>query len=244
MRRVILWLSNALIAGGLLILVGTGLLYGYSRYEEAQAAREAAEIQPPVRDILPATPEITPRATASAVPTPLATSEAETPGDAFVPWPLRSAITITPVPTPTGVPIYPALRIVAPAIRLDSKVVESHIVNGQWEVPKFAAGHLEGTAQPLQGSNVVLAGHVESISSGNVFANLRRLRPGDEIRLYTQAAVVRYRVDTVETVANDDVQVVAPTPRERLTLITCTGSWLPLQHDYSERTVVIASRAG
>lgn len=242
MRLVVLWLSNVLIAVGVTILIGTGVLYGYSRYEEARAEREAAEIQPTVTDRLTVTPTVT--VVPTAVVEPAVSSrpdEVEPSSAAFVPW--RERRTPAASPTPTVAPVYPALRIVAPSIRLDAKVVESRIVDGQWEVPKFAAGHLEGTAQPFQAGNVVLAGHVESISSGNVFANLWRLRPGDEIRLYTQVAVVRYRVEKVETVSNDDVQVVAPTPREQLTLITCTGAWLPLQHDYSERTVVVAARA-
>jgi sortase (surface protein transpeptidase) len=36
--------------------------------------------------------------------------------------------------------------------------------------------------------------------------------------------------------------VIQPTGDERLTLITCTGTFLPLQRDYDKRLVVIASR--
>ena len=109
-------------------------------------------------------------------------------------------------------------------------------------MPKFAAGHLQGTAQPLQGGNVVLAGHIQSIASGNVFANIAKLRPGSQVSLYTKGGIVAYQVMNVQTVKNTDLSVVAPSSQEKLTLITCTGIWLPLQHDYSERTVVIASR--
>jgi LPXTG-site transpeptidase (sortase) family protein len=145
-------------------------------------------------------------------------------------------------PTPTPRPIYPAERIVASSIHLDAKVAESPIVKNEWVVPKFAAGHLQGTAQPLEGGNVVLAGHIQSIASGNVFANIARLRPGNQISLYTKGGTITYQVVKVDTVKNTDLTVVAPSPQERLTLITCTGTWLPLQHDYDERTVVIANR--
>jgi LPXTG-site transpeptidase (sortase) family protein len=128
------------------------------------------------------------------------------------------------------------------SIDLDTKVVESPIVNGEWTVPKFVAGHLVGTAQPLQGSNVVLSGHVQSISSGNVFARIGDLKLGDVIMVYTKSAVISYVVSKSEVVANTDVAVVKPSPKEILTLITCTGTWLPLQHDYDSRIVVIASR--
>ena len=236
-RPVLLWLSNGLIALGVIILVATGGIYGYSMYEQAQAEREAASLRPVVADAW------TPEPALPRTPTPVsvaAVNSANPRADSFIPYRIRTKAAPTAIPTP--IPTYPAERIVAPAIHLDATVKESPIVDGQWEIPKFAAGHLQGTAQPLQGSNVILAGHVQSISSGDVFANIGHLRRGDLIRLYTKATVITYTVETVETVANDDTKVLQPTPREVLTLITCAGSWLPLQHDYSQRTVVIANR--
>lgn len=239
-RPVLLWLSNSLIALGVVILVGTASIYGYSLYEQAQAEREVANLKPAVADAWTPVPAPSTTATPGPAAAPIATGEWASRSAGFVPWSERANHTPTVVPTP--LPIYPAERIVAPSIRLDAKVAESPIVDGQWEIPKFAAGHLQGTAQPLQGSNVILAGHVQSISSGDVFANLDRLHAGDVIRLYTKASMISYKVEAVETVSNDDVQVLAPTSHEVLTLITCSGTWLPLQHDYSKRTVVVANR--
>ena len=241
MKRFLRWLSNGLIFSGVAILVGTASLYGYSQYEQAQATRAAEAISP----------RLSPPTTLTAVsasPTPgiiptvnsNATRSVVDEKPAFVPWSERGERPATSTPTP--VPILPARRITADSIRLDAPVVESPIIGGEWQVPKFAAGHLEGTDQPLQGGNIVLAGHVESISSGNVFAHIDRLHPGDIVRLYTKTTVVSYKVTKIETVANNDMQVVAPTLKEVLTLITCSGEWLPLQHDYNERTVVIADR--
>ena len=62
------------------------------------------------------------------------------------------------------------------------------------------------------------------------------------MRLHTPRGVVAYSVAKVETVPRDDLDVLAPTSHETLTLITCAGTWLPLQRDYSERTVVVADR--
>ena len=121
-------------------------------------------------------------------------------------------------------------------------MVESHIVNGEWQVPKFVAGHLEGTALPLAGGNVVLSGHVQSLSSGNVFAKIGSLRVGDSVRVYTKDTIVTYVVAKMDVVSNKDVNVIRPTSVEQLTLITCTGTWLPLQRDYDRRLVVVASR--
>jgi len=160
----------------------------------------------------------------------------------------RRVASPTPEPTPsvlpTPIPIYPAERIVANSIGLDSKVVEAPIVNDEWTVPKFVAGHLQGTSQPLEGGNVVLSGHVQSIASGNVFAQLDHLKPGDLVQLYTRSTIVTYVVDKTVVVRNTDVSVVQPTRVEQLTLITCTGTWLPLQRDFDSRLVVEASRVG
>src|SRR5579875_1720415 len=227
MRRAMLWVGNGLIGLGLLAIATAVGLRVYGFYEQSLFERTTIALRTPI----PSSP--TPIPSPSAVPT-AGSTPAIWPTNApreFVPWAERFSATPTLVPTATPWEILPARRIVAPTIHLDAPVVESPLVNGQWQIPKFAAGHLEGTAQPLQGSNVVLAGHVESISSGNVFANIASLKRGDTVRIYTKAAVVTYTVDTVQNVANDDTNVLQPTPREVLTLITCAGAWLPLQHD-------------
>jgi len=252
--RLLFWFSNGLIVAGLSLLLAVGGLWGYSQYEEARAAQEVAQLTTTAADAgtpvpsAPALPGMQPSTgTLAAEPSPTVTVASHESADTtaqFVPWSLRFQATATPNATPTPRPISPAQRIVAPSIHLDVKVEESPIVNNEWVVPKFAAGHLQGTAQPLQGGNVVFDGHIQSLSSGDVFANIARLRPGSQIRVYTKTDTITYTVTQVETVTNTDLAVVAPSSQERLTLITCIGTWLPLQHDYNDRTVVIANHAG
>jgi len=243
LRGVGRWLSNVMIVGGVLVIGGTGGLYAYSHFEEAQFAQQAEAT-------VPETP-VPPTATA-LVFTPTAIPATATPSDSELERQRQLDIrrsgpppTFTPTPMPTATPvpvISPADRIVAPAIKLDSKVVESKIVNGEWQVPKFVAGHLQGTADPLQGGNVVLCGHIDSISSGDVFANIGKLKPGDGIDVYTKTGIVKYRVTKLLVVPNNDIAVVQNQTEETLTLITCTGTWLPLQHDFDRRLVVVANR--
>lgn len=240
------WLGTLLIIFGISLLGATAALYGYGQYERYRFEQELAASglagQHPgtvagAELLDDATP--TPELTATAI---VAMSTA-TPDVAVTPT--RPAVTPSPtVPpaTPTPAPTSPPTRIVAPSITLDSPVVEAPIQNNEWQVPKFVAGHLQGTAYPGQGSNVVLSGHVESISSGNVFANLGELKVGDPIRIDTKYASVEYVVREIKTVRNDDLSVVAPTPIEQLTLITCTGTWNPITRDYSHRTIVVAVR--
>src|SRR5438105_2533103 len=47
-RRFVLWLSNLLIVGGAVLLVGTFGLLGYSRYEQYQVNKANAELAPAV----------------------------------------------------------------------------------------------------------------------------------------------------------------------------------------------------
>lgn len=207
---------------GIVMLVGIAAFFGYGQYEQAALANQAAATQG-----VPNVVESTGRAVA---PSAVAAS--------------NRVVTTASVPTPAVAADSPApiQRVTASSIGLDAKVAESPIVDGQWIIPKFEAGHLQGTAQPGTGGNVVLAGHVQSITSGDVFANLDGLKPGDTIKVYTSDATVTYVVQSVTRVSNDDLSVLEPGPRETLTLITCSGTWLPLQHDYSQRTVVVADR--
>lgn len=234
------WFGTLLMVAGVAILVGTLGMYGYGQYEQWRYAQEAAKI-------VPVAPTAAPTAIPTATPLPSPTPESAPAVSLATAPPTATSAPPTATkapPTPTLVQPAPAERIVAPAIGLDSIVVESPIVNGEWTVPKFVAGHLQGTAEPLEGGNVVLSGHVESISSGNVFANLERLKPGDKVMVYTKSRIVTYVVQKSLVVKNDDMSVVQPQPKETLTLITCTGNWLPLKNDYAQRYVVVATLPG
>jgi LPXTG-site transpeptidase (sortase) family protein len=245
-RRAI---GYALVVTGVGLVVGGAAVSGYDRYEQARGAREVASIPavPPLAR--PSGQPTTMRAALGGAPdvesstSPAYVGPATSDELADVISARRPGVVALVGPEAQG-PGSPdrdrALRVVAPTIELDAKVVESPLVHGEWQVPPFAAGHLAGTAQPLQGGNVGLAGHLQSLARGNVFANLDRLRVGDVVRLDTPRAVVAYRVATVATVSRDDLNVLAQTSHETLTLITCAGTWLPLQRDYSERTVVAA----
>jgi LPXTG-site transpeptidase (sortase) family protein len=229
------------MVAGLVILLVTGGLFAYGQYGQYQANQDVQNILPP--DIVTETPSPVLPAVVQPTSTPVESIEATgMPHEGTIRQPALPTPSPSPIPTATPIPVTPMQRLIATSIGLDTKVVEAPIVNGEWIVPKFVAGHLLGTAQPLQGSNVVLSGHVQSISSGNVFARIGELKIGDVIRVYTMAAVVTYAVSQTRVVANTDIAVVQPSPREILTLITCTGTWLPLQHDYDSRIVVIASR--
>lgn len=131
-------------------------------------------------------------------------------------------------------------RLVIPRISLDSEVAQVGIVNEggnlTYETANFVVGQYRGV-NPSEGSNVVLAGHVNTRNGlgGQVFVNLHKLELGDDIAIYTDNRTVRYQVSEIRFVSATAVEVMDTTPGERLTLITCRSCNIDCQ-----RLVVIA----
>jgi LPXTG-site transpeptidase (sortase) family protein len=148
----------------------------------------------------------------------------------------------TAVPTPTPRPFMPITRLVIPSISLDAPAMTAGLVDKAqgvtWQVPPFVIGHARGTGGAGGPGNAVLVGHVTSLAWGNVFANLHRVRLGDMVRVFSGDQGYEYRVVDVHTTGRTDVSVVGATPSPAITLLTCTGLWLPLLDDYAERLVV------
>lgn len=101
--------------------------------------------------------------------------------------------------------------------------------------------------RPGVGGNTVLSGHVDYRDYGPaVFWDLRKLDVGDEIVIHLSDGseykyVVEWNrvVDSSAAVWND---IVAYTPQESVTLITCAGTFDPSTRSYDQRRVVWAVR--
>ncbi|MFL5732960.1 MAG: sortase, partial [Chloroflexia bacterium] len=137
--------------------------------------------------------------------------------------------TITPTPTPT---VDPALllpsRLRIPVMFLDSPVHEVVVNMGVWEVSPMQIGHHEGTANPGETGNVVLAGHRDINSA--LFRELDRLKPGDEVFVSNGLGQeFKYVVKESFVVTPDHTEVMDPTDDKRVTLITCTPIGLATQ---------------
>jgi len=160
-------------------------------------------------------------------------------GDAPAPIPARAAPAVPPGFTPIT-------RLVISSIGLDTPVVTAPEVERAglltWDVPKFVAGHAEGSAGAGQSGNTILIGHLTSLTLGNVFEHLDQVAVGDTIQIFSADNAFAYRVTDVQDVARTDVSVLAPTQAPSVTLITCSGQWLPTVHDYNQRLVVRAIR--
>jgi sortase A len=79
-----------------------------------------------------------------------------------------------------------------------------------------AVSYVRGTALPGRRGNVGIAGHRDSY-----FRKLERARPGDVVRLVWPEGVRTYRVAETRILRPEAVEVLAPTDRDALTLVTC-----------------------
>jgi sortase A len=77
--------------------------------------------------------------------------------------------------------------------------------------------HLPETPLPGEWGNVALAGHRDTF-----FRPLRNIRVGEVIVLRTPGGnVVQYRVESTSVVAPTNIEVLGPSNRHELTLVTC-----------------------
>lgn len=142
-------------------------------------------------------------------------------------------------------------RLVIPAIRVDFKVIEvgwdTIEENGQlisvWQVAEYAVGQHRGSANPGEGDNIVLAGHVGGY--GRVFKDLFYLKPGDEVIVYSRGQPYRYIVNERIVVDEEGVppeqrlanaRYIAPTGYEVVTMVTC---WPPSGPDKFKQRVIV-----
>lgn len=110
----------------------------------------------------------------------------------------------------------PLTRIVIPKLDVRTVVVEGTTPSAL----RAGAGHYPNTPLPGEEGNVGIAGH--RTTYGKPFANLDRLRPGDEIVLQTPIGTHIYRVSQAPfVVPNSEWSVISQTPGRALTLTTC-----------------------
>jgi LPXTG-site transpeptidase (sortase) family protein len=147
--------------------------------------------------------------------------------------------TLTPTLVPTATPLpLPARRISIPAIGLNVSVQETSpklqqtLPDGRrvyiWDPPAYAAGHYDSSGNPGEGRNIVFDGHNNTL--GEVFRDLNKLIPGDQIILLTDAGEFYYQVQEkiiipyagVVEQANQQIwALTGPQPSETVTLISC-----------------------
>jgi sortase A len=137
------------------------------------------------------------------------------PNEAEIPEHLRPLVqTLAEVPIPTPGPEQ-AIRIQIPSINVDAPIVQGD----GWEQLKKGVGQHIGSTNPGQEGNLVLTAHNDVF--GEIFRYLDKLKSGDQIIVYTNQRAYTYMVRGTDIVEPTQVEVMAPTPQETITLISC-----------------------
>ncbi len=111
------------------------------------------------------------------------------------------------------------VRILIPNAGIDLKVINAPIVNGYWELSETTASYGLGSGHPGAKGNTVIFAHARE----GLFYNLKDVKLGDIIYVFTKDKWYRYKVNKIDAVYPNQTEVIQPTKNEVLTLYTCTG---------------------
>ena len=147
-------------------------------------------------------------------------------------------------PAPAALPV----RLVIPKIGIDAPVTVKGVdPNGAMQNPNGPedAAWYDFTARPGQGGNAVFSGHLDYHDYGPaVFARLGDMAAGDLVEVRLEDGTVYRYVVTISVLYPADSapsqEIVGPTGREMVTLVTCGGTWQGRPQGYSHRLVVRA----
>lgn len=140
---------------------------------------------------------------------------------------------------PLNIEVFPTdMRIVIPRINQNVPVVgvkNENLIARKWgelerdiqDALRSGVVHYPGTALPGENGNIVITGHSSYYAwdAGrfkDVFALLHDVQMGDKIIVYFNQKKFVYEVFDIKKVSPKDVDVLAPSEKEQLTLITCT----------------------
>lgn len=142
------------------------------------------------------------------------------------------------------------VRISIPKVAIEAKVVPvGRAKSGNMAVPKNYEDVGWYRHGPVPGSvgNAVLAGHLDNGSGKSaVFFNLKEVRIGDFVYIdledgkKAKFAVKEIRLVDYQNPPLEDI--FGPSPKERLNLITCDGTWDESLKTYDKRLVVFTER--
>jgi sortase A len=137
------------------------------------------------------------------------------PNDAEIPEHLRPLVqSLANIPVPTPGPEQ-AIRVQIPAISIDAPVVQGD----GWEQLKKGIGQHIPSSNPGKQGNLVLSAHNDIF--GEIFRDLDKLKPGDEVVVFTNERAYTYLVDDSQIVEPTAVEVLGPTKQATITLISC-----------------------
>ena len=179
-------------------------------------------------------------ASAQAVWDPSAGEGEALPGTGFRPG------AVTKLPPQSREKAYAApgdLVLEIPALDQRLEIVYVPLLDGQWDVSWLGnrAGYLQGTAFPTWEGNTTITAHVwDALNQPGPFADLRKLKYGDRIKIHAWGETYIYEVRDARLVMPGNVNAIARhEDHDWLTLLTCEF-YNPLNKDYLFRRIVRA----
>ena len=122
----------------------------------------------------------------------------------------KAGVPHRPSPRPSEGDLLGKLEI--PRLRLSVMVMEGV----SEKTLRLGGGHIPDTAYPGAPGNSGLAAHRDTF-----FRKLRNVRKDDLIQFTTRSQTISYRVASTAVVSPSDTDVLLPTSREMITLVTC-----------------------
>ena len=219
--------ANILVAASIILSGVMGFMV--YRYHVALQKVEALPLQTATNDV---TSDVSPTPTDAAGPAQLNETK-------------PAAVASKPVKLAPGSPY----TISIPKLKVSASIISVGLTKkGAMSVPGniWQVGWDKTSAKPADNSGVVIMnGHVHGPTQPGVFANLTKLKPGDQIIVKDIEGVsYTYKVDSSQTFkageAEGSLQQSASPTKQGLNLVTCTGD---IKGDeYQSRLVVFAER--
>jgi len=237
-----LWMT---VGGTLLILVGFIAVASVSGLFSPSGQAQDYQLTPTYGGVIAQVQPVDPSATAlpwlpaSAFSTPDAVIPIVTLPNYPIPTP---KITITPKPGEVGPDTSAVVRIVIPALFLDTEVKYVPYDGFTWMITglRQEIAWMGNTSWPGLGGNTGLAGHVTVAGMGDgPFRHLDELPNGELVLLYTENNIYTYQVRESRVTDGGDMSVTFATQNPQISLITCID-WDEETRTYLDRLVVIA----
>ena len=237
-----LWMT---VGGTLLILVGFIAVASVSGLFSPSGQAQDYQLTPTYGGVIAQVQPVDPSATAlpwlpaSAFSTPDAVIPIVTLPNYPIPTP---KITITPKPGEVGPDTSAVVRIVIPALFLNTEVKYVPYDGFTWMITglRQEIAWMGNTSWPGLGGNTGLAGHVTVAGMGDgPFRHLDELPNGELVLLYTENNIYTYQVRESRVTDGGDMSVTFATQNPQISLITCID-WDEETRTYLDRLVVIA----
>lgn len=117
-------------------------------------------------------------------------------------------------------------QLVIPSIGVDMEIIFGDDMDAAW---KKGTWHIPGSGTPDSPNgykNIVLSAHRFLYTSGpQTFYFLDTLKAGDDIYVYWDNSPYHFVVDSQKIVQPNEVEILADTPEQILTLFTCHPVW-------------------